>query len=106
MTPGDAEYPNIPRTQIGIVASQTDKIHQLIKRNEDFKSATNIVRTVSVSQAAVFVNNARDRVFSGMKSIPDRHPRYDTSISKGFKRRRQKVCLLSYNRRPRLGGGF
>ena len=37
-------------------------------------------------------------------SIPDRHPPYDTSISKGFKRRRQKVCLLSYNRRPRLGG--
>ena len=39
-------------------------------------------------------------------AIPGRHPPYDASISKGFKRRRQKVCLLSYNIRPRLEGDF
>ena len=39
-------------------------------------------------------------------AIPGRHHRHDTSISKGFKRWRQKVCLLSYNRRARLGGDF
>ena len=32
-------------------------------------NANNIEGTVSVSQAAVFVNNVRDRVISGMKSI-------------------------------------
>ena len=48
---------------------KADKIHQLIKRNMDFMNANNIEGTVSVSQAAVFVNNVRDRVISGMKSI-------------------------------------
>ena len=32
-------------------------------------SANSIEGTVSVSQAAVFVNNVRNRVISGMKSI-------------------------------------
>lgn len=69
-----------PRPDVGIlykdgklkvieVASKTDKSHQLIKRNMDFMNANNIEGTVSVSQAAVFVNNVRDRVISGMKSI-------------------------------------
>ena len=35
----------------------------------DFMTANNIEGTVSVSQAAVFVNNVRDRGISGMKSI-------------------------------------
>ena len=48
---------------------KADEIQQLIKRNMDFMSANNIEGTVSVSQAAVFVNNVRDRVISGMKSI-------------------------------------
>ena len=48
---------------------KADEIHQLIKRNMDFMNANNIEGTVSVSQAAVFVNNVRDRVISGMKSI-------------------------------------
>ena len=69
-----------PRPDVGVlykdgklkvieVASKTDKSHQLIKRNMDFMNANNIEGTVSVSQAAVFVNNVRDRVISGMKSI-------------------------------------
>ena len=48
---------------------KADEIQQLIKRNVDFMSANSIEGTVSVSQAAVFVNNVRDRVISGMKSI-------------------------------------
>ena len=68
-TPGYAEHPTIPRTQIEIVASKTDKIHQLTKRNVDFMSANSIEGMVSASQAAVFVNNVRDRGISGMKFI-------------------------------------
>ncbi len=48
---------------------KADEIQQLTKRNVDFMNADNIEGTVSVSQAAVFVNNVRDRVISGMKSI-------------------------------------
>ena len=48
---------------------KADEIQQLIKRNVDFMSANSIEGTVSVSQAAVFVSNVRDRVISGMKSI-------------------------------------
>lgn len=51
------------------VSFQSNEIQQLIKRNMDFMNANNIEGTVSVSQAAVFVNNVRDRVISGMKSI-------------------------------------
>lgn len=47
---------------------KADEIQQLIKRNVDFMSANSIEGTVSVSQAAVFVSNVRDRVISGMKS--------------------------------------
>ena len=68
-TPGYTEHPTIPRTQIGVVASKTDKIHQLTKRNVDFMSANSIEGMVSASQAAVFVNNVRDRGISGMKFI-------------------------------------
>ena len=46
------------------VSFQSNKIQQLIKRNIDFMSAHSIEGTVSVSQAAVFVNNVRDRVIS------------------------------------------
>ena len=48
---------------------KTDEIQQLIKRNMDFMNANNIEGTVSVCQAAVFVNNVRDRVISSMKYI-------------------------------------
>lgn len=48
---------------------KADEIQQLIKRNVDFMSANSIEGTVSVSQAAVFVSNVRDRVFSGIKYI-------------------------------------
>ena len=48
---------------------KTDEIQQLIKRNIDFMSADSIEGTVSVSQAAVFVSNVRDRMISGMKYI-------------------------------------
>ena len=48
---------------------KAEEIQQLIKRNMDFMNANNIEGTVSVNQAAVFVNNVRDRVISGMKSI-------------------------------------
>ena len=43
---------------------KTDEIQQMIKRNIDFMSANSIKGTVSISQAAVFVNNVRDRVIS------------------------------------------
>ena len=46
------------------VSFQSNEIQQLIKRNIDFTSANSIGGTVSVSQAAVFVNNVRDRVIS------------------------------------------
>ena len=46
------------------VSFQSNEIQQLIKRNIDFMNANNIEGTVSVSQAAVFVNNVRDRVIS------------------------------------------
>lgn len=48
---------------------KAEEIQQLIKRNVDFMSANSIEGTVSVSQAAVFVSNVRDRVFSGIKYI-------------------------------------
>ena len=51
------------------VSFQSNEIQQLIKRNIEFMSANSIEGTVSVSQAAVFVNNVRNRVISGMKSI-------------------------------------
>ena len=48
---------------------KADEIQQLIKRNVDFMSANSIEGTVSVSQAAVFVSNVRDRVIYRSKSI-------------------------------------
>ena len=52
-----------------MVHFKADEIQQLITRNIDFMSAHSIEGTVSVSQAAVFVNNVRNRVISGMKFI-------------------------------------
>ena len=47
-----------------MVYFKTDEIQQLIKRNIDFMSANSIEGIVSVSQAAFFVSNVRDRVIS------------------------------------------
>ena len=52
-----------------MVHFKADEIQQLIKRNVDFMSAHSIEETVSVSQAAFFVKNVRDRMISGMKFI-------------------------------------
>ena len=46
------------------VSFQGNEIQQLIKRNIGFMSANSIEGTVSVSQAAFFVSNIRDRVIS------------------------------------------
>ena len=55
--------------QVIVFHFKADEIQQLIKRNVDFMSANSIEGTVSVSQAAVFVSNVRDRMISGMKYI-------------------------------------
>ena len=55
--------------QVIVFHFKADEIQQLIKRNVGFMSANSIEGTISVSQAAVFVSNVRDRVFSGIKYI-------------------------------------
>jgi len=69
---------------------KADEIQQLIKRNMDFMSANNIEGTVSVSQAAVFVNNVRDRVISGMKSNLKGYKQCD-SYSKYSQAKRKRI---------------
>ena len=50
--------------QVIVVYFKTDEIQQLIKSNIDSMSAHSIEGIVSVSQAAFFVSNVRDRVIS------------------------------------------
>ena len=69
---------------------KTDEIQQLIKRNIDFMSADSIEGIVSVSQAAVFVSNVRDRVISGMKSNLKGYKQCD-SYSKYSQAKRKRI---------------